>query len=145
MNVRGDLKTKNNKGEKKMIKMFSKKMKNQKGFTLVELIVVIAIIGILGAIAVPKFGGFRDSAKNAADEQTIATVNNAIRLYCAEQNIDKLTDGNDFDENINIDSVITFFTTGSGPDLLEEGTKLNDDDPDTTWEYSDTENKFIKK
>lgn len=63
-----------------MLKVFSKKMKNQKGFTLVELIVVIAIIGILGAIAVPKFGGFRESAAEKADKATAAVIANAARL-----------------------------------------------------------------
>lgn len=67
-----------------MLKMFSKRMNNKKGFTLIELIVVIAILGILGAITVPKFGGFRESAAEKADKATAATIANAARLYYAE-------------------------------------------------------------
>lgn len=40
------------------------RIKNKKGFTIIEIMVVIALIGILAAVLVPKFGGVRDTAKN---------------------------------------------------------------------------------
>ena len=64
-----------------------KRMKNKKGFTLIELIVVIAILAILAAIAIPRFAGFTDKAKQNNDDQYIALINNAVKLMMAEGKI----------------------------------------------------------
>lgn len=64
--------------------MFEKirKMKNKKGFTLVELIVVLVILAILAALLVPALTGYIDRAKNqsiiAETRQTVMAAQTLI-------------------------------------------------------------------
>ena len=48
-----------------------RKMKNKKGFTLMEMLIVVAIIAILIAIAIPTFASSLNQARVAPDEANI--------------------------------------------------------------------------
>ena len=52
-----------------------KKLKDKKGFTLVELIVVLVILAILAALLVPALTGYIDKARN---EAIIAETRSAV-------------------------------------------------------------------
>lgn len=61
------------------------KIRNEKGFTLVELIVVMAVLAVISAIAVPRFLGVQDQAKLDADYATGAMIAKAAELYYVKE------------------------------------------------------------
>jgi prepilin-type N-terminal cleavage/methylation domain-containing protein len=61
--------------------MFTRMMRKNEGFTLIELMIVIAIIGILAAIAIPQFSAYRQRSYNAAAESDLRNAATAQEAY----------------------------------------------------------------
>lgn len=60
-----------------------RRLKEQKGFTLMEIIIVIVILGILALLAIPRLLGFTEQAEIASDKEYAAVVARAAELYWA--------------------------------------------------------------
>ena len=63
-----------------------KKLREKKGFTLIELMIVVAIIGILAAIAIPNFLKFQAKAKQSEAKTNLGAVFTAQTAYFGENN-----------------------------------------------------------
>lgn len=64
-----------------------KKMKDEKGFTLVELLIVIVVIAILAAIVIVAYNGIQNRAKTTKAQTNANAVQKIAEAYNADNNV----------------------------------------------------------
>ncbi len=62
------------------------KLKNKKGFTLIEVLVVVSIIGLLSAVILVGLGGFRTKSRNTRRITDLKSIQNGLELYYNKNN-----------------------------------------------------------
>ncbi|MGM0897196.1 MAG: prepilin-type N-terminal cleavage/methylation domain-containing protein [Bacillota bacterium] len=67
-----------------MKKFLQKKLKDQKGMTLIELLAVIVIIAIIAAIAIPAIGNIIENSRQGAVKADFQQAISAANLYKTE-------------------------------------------------------------
>ncbi len=58
-----------------------RKLKNQKGFTLIEVLVVVIIVAILAAIAVPRYLRYVEKSRSTEAQTAITTLRKAFDIH----------------------------------------------------------------
>ena len=66
----------------------NQKMKNEKGFTLIEMIMVIVLLGIMAAVAIPTFIDLSTDARNARRDGAFAALKGSITILHAQYLLD---------------------------------------------------------
>ena len=61
-----------------------KKLKNKRGFSLVELMVVVAIMGVLASIAIPAFNSYRKAAKKNSYKADLTSLHKGWQAFGVE-------------------------------------------------------------
>ncbi|KYG89150.1 hypothetical protein A0U40_13875 [[Bacillus] sp. KCTC 13219] len=66
-----------------MFQTLKKRIKNEKGLTLIELLAVIVILAIVAAIAVPAIGNIIENSRVNAAKADATNILNAANIYFA--------------------------------------------------------------
>lgn len=71
-----------------MLKLFNRKKKDNKGFTLVELVIVVAILAILVGILAPQYTKYVEKSRKAADVSNLENLVTAFKTAAADGTTD---------------------------------------------------------
>ncbi|MEI6438053.1 MAG: type II secretion system protein [Candidatus Omnitrophota bacterium] len=122
---------------------------NKKAFTILEILVVISVIAILIAIAVPRFKGMQDAAREIQVKSDLRTLQAAVESYMVFTNgtppntLDDLVAANPKivssipHDQFNPDQEYTYFVSGKYYVIFSvgPGRNLSTDcfNPDSGW------------
>ena len=67
-----------------MLKLFNRKKKDNKGFTLVELVIVVAILAILVGILAPQYTKYVEKSRKAADASNLENMVTAFKTAASD-------------------------------------------------------------
>lgn len=70
-----------------MKKFMQKRLKNEKGMTLIELLAVIVILAIIAAIAIPAIGNIIENSRYNALKSDALNILSSASIYAAESDI----------------------------------------------------------
>jgi type IV pilus assembly protein PilA len=117
-----------------MLQKLKKRLKSQKGLTLIELLAVIVILGIIAAIAVPSIGALINKTEEDAKVAEGVQIINAAKLYMSAHKYDPANDDgtNDAVMELTESSLASYLDNVNEPGYTVEVTK------DATGKYSYT-------
>ena len=78
-----------------MLKLFNRKKKDNKGFTLVELVIVVAILAILVGLLAPQYTKYVEKSRQAADVSNLDDLVKGFKVAAADTDYDIIPSGTD--------------------------------------------------
>lgn len=75
----------NHRGGHSMLKLLKKRMKNEKGLTLIEVLAVVVILAIVAMIAIPAIGNLIENNRVKAIKADAVNIISAANLYFTDQ------------------------------------------------------------
>lgn len=85
--IHNNVTEKNQTGGISMLKLIKKRLKNQKGLTLVEVLAVVVILAIVAMIAIPAIGNIIENNRIKAIKADAVNIISAANLYFTDQGI----------------------------------------------------------
>jgi len=107
------------------------KLKNKKGFTLVEMLVVIAIIGILMALLFPAFTHVMKKAKVTKAKTEISQIEQAWKAFLMDYK--KFPPGTDAKEGVGMETKYIDHLIGDDTSINVRGTMYMELDPNENY------------
>lgn len=107
-----------------MLKLFNKKKKDNKGFTLVELVIVVAILAILVGILAPQYTKYVEKSRQSADVSNLENIVKGFKVAAADTDYNIIPKGDtSVNYTITIDSTGTVVSTADSGDAWKKALK----------------------
>ena len=110
------------------MKLLKKRLKNEKGLTLVELLAVIVILVIVAAIAVPAIGNIIDNSRYKAAKADAIMILEAANIYFTDNPSEPEVTIADLNSKGYVENLGTFKNHGNEDKVIKDtvnGNKLN--------------------
>ena len=107
-----------------MLKLFNRKKKDNKGFTLVELVIVVAILAILVGILAPQYTKYVEKSRKAADVSNLENIVKAFQV--ANADTDYSIQAGSYVVEMTTDNTTIKLTAGSNSVAADDGKAWTD-------------------
>lgn len=110
-----------------MLKLFNRRKKDNKGFTLVELVIVVAILAILVGILAPQYTKYVEKSRQSADVSNLENIVKGFKVAAADTDYNIIPNGSSATATftIKMESTGTTITADGAPEKAAGGNDSN--------------------